>query len=382
MLDALAHWDARYDPRVRQIAIAIIRPLPDTEPARVAQALHAAVLRRVRYVGEGIETFQPAAETWSLGLGDCDDSARLVVALARSLGMSAEIRALANKRGVPVHATAAILGEWAECSLPARFGEHPLRAFRRLKSQGRPTYNYSPGDLGDVGGGNDAARLAARAALSAAWDLVPGLPTKTDAALQMVQAVALGPEGSDGGSCWSRCPGVCHNWAGLQLPRSPVTHDGSVPDCPAGSAPCTDRLRDGSEYGVCFMTYDSQAAGAVAYLQRLIITHETAGEVGSGSADRMAAAMFRTHYFGGVAGSDADRIDTYAGAIAGAAERIAGSLGEPVYVTRGAGGLASRELAWGAGAAALALLGFYGYRRGWHKDAAKAAKKLRRRLSA
>lgn len=393
ILDALAHWDARYDPRVRRIAVGIVRALPDTSPGRVARALHRAVLARVRYVGEGIETFQPAAETWALGLGDCDDSARLLVALARSLGLPAEIRALANRRGVPVHASSTVGGMWAECSLPAKFGEHPLAAYRRLRGQGLPTYNYAPsgsvsretlGDLGDAG--TDAARVAARQALSDAWDTVSGLPPKTAAALQMVQAVALGPEGNDGASCWSRCPGVCHNWGGLQLPGSPVTHDGSTPECPAGSAPCVDTTpnADGSStsYGVCFMTYDSQAAGARAFVQRLIITHQTASEVGSGSADQMAQAMYASHYYQGFGATEAERVDGYAKAIASAAERIAGSLGEPVYVTRGPGGIASRGMAWGAGVAAVALLGWYGYRRGWQKDAAKVASRLKRRLSA
>jgi len=379
MLDALAWWDARYDARVRRIALEIIGGMPDTSPALVARALHAAVLRRVRYVGEGIETFQPAADTWAMGLGDCDDSARLLVALARSVGLPARVLALANAEGVPVHATAKIGQRWAETSLPARFGEHPFRAFLRLRREGRPTYNYAPGDLGDVGAGNDAERAQARAALSAAWDQVSGAPEKTDAALQMVQSVALGPEGSDGGSCWSRCPGVCHNWAGLQLPGSPTTKDGSIPACPPGSAPCTDRLHDGSPYGVCFMTYPDQASGAVAYLQRLLITHETADVVGSGDADAMARQMYRTHYFGGVEGGDEDRIATYAGSIAAAAQRIATSLDEPVYVTRGG---SHGSAATVAAVVAAGLLAAYGYRHGWHKDAARIAKRVKRRIFA
>jgi hypothetical protein len=141
---------------------------------------------------------------------------------------------------------------------------------------------------------------------------------------------------------------------------------------------------DGSStsYGVCFMTYASQAEGAAAFLHRLILTHETSDVVGSGSADRMAQAMYASHYFQGFGATEAERVDGYAKAIAGAAERIAASLDEPVYVTRGMGGLAKDKLVWSAGAAAVALLGVYGYRRGWHKDAARVAKKLKRRISA
>ena len=194
LLNALALADARYDRKVRRIALAIAKGARTTEPHYLAARILRVVQRRVRYVGEGIETFQPSSLTWRMGLGDCVDSARLVVALARALGLEARVVGVAGKKGDPAHAVAKVEGRWAEASLLARYGEHPLRAFRRLYLAGHETKNYSAsGDMGDLGavGPNDADRQAARAALSAAWDNVPGLPPKTDAALQMVQSVAF-----------------------------------------------------------------------------------------------------------------------------------------------------------------------------------------------
>lgn len=376
LLNALAIADARYDRKVRKIALAIAKGSPSTAPAVLAARILRVVQRRVRYVGEGIETFQPSSLTWRMGLGDCDDSARLVVALSKALGLDARVIGVAGKKGDPVHAVAKVEGRWAEASLRALYGEHPLRAFRRLYLAGHETRNYhaNADDMGDLGapGPNDADRQAARAALSTAWDMVGGLPPKTDAALQMVQAVALGAEGSDGGGCWSHAPGVCHNWGGVQLPHSPVTHDGSIPACPPGSAPSVDTTpnADGSStsYGVCFKTYPTQAAGAEDYLRTLVLrSNDTQTAVVSGSARQMARAMYESHYFQGFGATEDERIENYAKAIVSGAERIAGSLGEPVMVTLGGGGVSAPGAGAALGLAAAALGLAYAVRRGWHR---------------
>lgn len=369
LVNALAVQDGRYDRRIRKIATRIAACAPSTEPAFLAAWIQLAVQRRVRYLGEGIETFQPAYQTWRTRLGDCDDTARLIAALAISLGLEGRVIGLPGASGDPVHAVATIEGLWAEATLAARIGEHPRTALRRLQASGAPTkiYRSVSADLGDLGDPNAASRQAARAALSEAWDQVPGLPPKTDAALQMVQAVALGPEGSDGGGCWGRCPGVCHNWGGVQLPGSPVTHDGSEPDCPDGSSPCVDTTpqSDGSSksYGVCFKTYASQADGAVDYIRTLVLrSNDTQAAVGTGDAHAMAVAMYESHYYQGFGATKEERVATYAKAIDAAATRIATSLGEPVYVTLHGNGSASSgddPVAWlalGAGALALAYV--------------------------
>lgn len=347
LLSLSAIWDARYDRRVRALAVGLVRGLPDLRPALIARVLQQAVKRRVRYLGEGIETFQSSFDTWRLGVGDCDDSARLLVALALSVGLEARIVALRNRRGVPVHACAVLDGRWAETTLDAALGEHPLEAFARLKRSGRPTRNYDgQTELAAVDDEPSTPQLT-REILAAAWPTVPGLPPVSPAALQMVQAIA-NFEGGAGVGCWSRCPGVCHNWGALQHPGSPVTHDGSTPDCPPGSAPCTDSHpnADGTStpYGVCFETYPDRQAGAADYLRVLLIRHGGAAKVGSGDAYAMAEVMYRNRYFGGFGATPEERIGHYADAIATQAASIAPALGEPVMVERGPKGGAALSL--------------------------------------
>ena len=178
-----------------------------------------------------------------------------------------------------------------------------------------------------------------RQALVDAWGQTGArMPERTTAALQMVQAIAAG-EGGNGAGCWGQCPGVCHNWGAVQLPHSPITSDGSAPNCPAGSAPCVDTHPTSAgpvRYGVCFKTYASQAAGAVDYLKTLVLrSNDTRIAVGSGNADLMAQAMYESHYYQGFSPDPATAIATYAASIARHAQSVALCMGEPVLVTRG-----------------------------------------------
>lgn len=177
-----------------------------------------------------------------------------------------------------------------------------------------------------------------RAALAAAWVAVPGLPAVSTAALQMAQAIAAG-EGGSGEGCWGQCPGVCHNWGAVQQPGSPVTHDGSTPNCPAGSAPCVDTTPTSGgnvRYGVCFKTYADQAAGARDYLKTLVLrSQDTQRFVGSGNADAMARAMFESRYYHGWSTDPRAAESIYAHSIVTHAKQIAGCVGESVLVTRG-----------------------------------------------
>ena len=143
LLNLAATYDARYDPRVRELALRLLRGAPSTSPAAIGRALHAAVKRRVRYVGEAIDTFQSAWQTWASGFGDCDDSARLLVALARSVGVEAGIQLMRNRDGIPVHVVAVLHDgqrwQYAEATLDAEYGEPPIVAWGRLRAAGKPT---------------------------------------------------------------------------------------------------------------------------------------------------------------------------------------------------------------------------------------------------
>lgn len=100
-----------------------------------AEAIHENVKSHVRFVHEPEETFQSARVTMSAGAGDCDDHAKLVYALARAGGLQAQLRFF-EQDDQPIHVVAAIQGSdgdfhWAETTLDACYGEHPLSALER-----------------------------------------------------------------------------------------------------------------------------------------------------------------------------------------------------------------------------------------------------------
>ena len=102
-------------------------------------AIHRSVQGAIRFAPEEGERFQSARTTMISGVGDCDCHARLVHALATSQGVGSTLRYFARD-GEPLHVVAAldtIAGPaWAETTIAARFGEHPLEAYERLRSSG------------------------------------------------------------------------------------------------------------------------------------------------------------------------------------------------------------------------------------------------------
>lgn len=106
--------------------------------ATLARAIQLLVQRTIAYVLEAKETFQEAETSLHRRAGDCDDHAVLVIVLARTLSIPARLVIL-RKNGQPVHAVAQLelSGEWqwAETTVAAELGEHPVEAARRLKTQ-------------------------------------------------------------------------------------------------------------------------------------------------------------------------------------------------------------------------------------------------------
>lgn len=132
LLDALSWFDAG-DARVRRVAEYLTAPtLGDS--ALAVEALHRTVRDGVQFVAEPVETFQHTLRTLETCRGDCDDSARALVALARSLGIEARLATL----GSPPRHVFAMLSHrdrgWvcAETTLAAELGEHPLAAHARI----------------------------------------------------------------------------------------------------------------------------------------------------------------------------------------------------------------------------------------------------------
>lgn len=140
------------DPVVRTWAYAILRATalaigeeldgPTLSPGLLAEfirALHFNVITQIKFRHEPVETFQSARETMKLGAGDCDDHARLLVALAKSAGVDAKLVFL-EADAQPAH-VAPLLRDadawwWAETTIDARFGEPPLAALDRLVAAG------------------------------------------------------------------------------------------------------------------------------------------------------------------------------------------------------------------------------------------------------
>jgi len=81
--------DAIRDPqqRIREMALEIVRPLPERAYGQEVAALHAWVRDNIRYVQdpEGLELVATPIKTVQYGQGDCDDKSTLLAALLTSL---------------------------------------------------------------------------------------------------------------------------------------------------------------------------------------------------------------------------------------------------------------------------------------------------------
>jgi hypothetical protein len=112
------------------------------------EAIHSFLQRRVRFLEGPVQRWARPERTIRGGYGDCGNSTRATVSLARLAGLPARLRwftapvrvpgPLGGVRAMPVHVVAQIgdprtnAWRWSEATFPARFGEHPLRAAARL----------------------------------------------------------------------------------------------------------------------------------------------------------------------------------------------------------------------------------------------------------
>ncbi|OGS00205.1 MAG: hypothetical protein A2V88_08330 [Elusimicrobia bacterium RBG_16_66_12] len=129
-LDGLASWDA-LQPSVRRAAEGVAAGARTTLDQ--IRAIHRLVRDGVLYTGEPRETFSPPLRTLRVGLGDCDDQTRCLLALLRALGHRTRPGTLGEP---PRHIAAQVqLGatwHWLETTIAAEPGEHPLAAAKRL----------------------------------------------------------------------------------------------------------------------------------------------------------------------------------------------------------------------------------------------------------
>ena len=296
LLDLLAWRDARYDPRIRRIAVHVAEQTASDHAHKVdsrelAARLHAHVCSRVRFLGEGAETFQSSWQTLRSGVGDCDDSARALLALARSVAIPARLvvfdRGSAYPRGdlEPNHATVQLSPDagrtwlYAEPSLGpgVKLGEHPIAAARRLKRQ-RSELGQQ---LGDLGGFGDAT---ARPIILAAWQAAAGRPPSTFEA-QITQAIAR-YETSYGK--WDGPCSTSHNWGAI------ITARGSPDGCEHA-----DTNQDGTKFFQTFRVYPDDTAGAADLVKELLRRPMTRAALAKGSSVfDVSAAMYNESYFG------------------------------------------------------------------------------------
>ena len=133
LLVELARADAM-TPQVRRIAEAVAGAVGGGE-RETAAALHKLVRDGVRFARERRETFSPTMWTLAIGIGDCDDSARALAALLWSIGYRVRFATLGDP-ATHVAAQVKLAGRWhwAETTLAAQLGEHPIAAARRLRA--------------------------------------------------------------------------------------------------------------------------------------------------------------------------------------------------------------------------------------------------------
>lgn len=161
LLGSLAESDAEL-PDVRRIAEDVTAG-SKTDGERAAR-LHAFIKQQVSFVKEKRETFSPTLRTLEIGQGDCDDSARALLALLRSMDLPGRLETLPSRASgaVPLHVAAQIqldgAWHWLETSIDANAGEHPLMAAKRLGINTRA-------ELGSLGELNLLDEVSEQAAL-------------------------------------------------------------------------------------------------------------------------------------------------------------------------------------------------------------------------
>lgn len=129
LLEAMSGDDPRLDP----IDPRTMRALRASSSP--AEAAHALVQKRVRFEDEPVELFATPSHTLAAGSGDCDDSERVLLSLARQLGYPARY-VYFLQQGSPAHVTVQVYDRgawrWGETTIAARYGEHPFAAMKRL----------------------------------------------------------------------------------------------------------------------------------------------------------------------------------------------------------------------------------------------------------
>ncbi len=104
-LDLMLEQAQKDAPAVRDLAIKIVGPCGSRKNICEARKIQEFVQNNIKYVRDplGVELLNSALITLNIKAGDCDDHSVLVVALLRSIGISAGFCAIANIQDIYYH---------------------------------------------------------------------------------------------------------------------------------------------------------------------------------------------------------------------------------------------------------------------------------------
>jgi transglutaminase-like putative cysteine protease len=105
-IDGMAYTDAKL-PLVRELGTRFARSRDPNDIEGVVRDLHRFVRDSVRYIPDpSYEEISDSQTILENGYGDCDDKARLFVALCRSVGIDSRIRPIFDDEGYFYHVQA------------------------------------------------------------------------------------------------------------------------------------------------------------------------------------------------------------------------------------------------------------------------------------
>jgi hypothetical protein len=134
LLNELAAFDAENRPKVRALAARLWEE-ENGDADAFARRAHRIVRDDIAFVDDEDQVFRSSDVTLTLAWGNCVNTARVLCALARAVGLEAIARPI-RPHGEITHTAAQIRyggrWHWAEATIAANFDEEPLAAARRL----------------------------------------------------------------------------------------------------------------------------------------------------------------------------------------------------------------------------------------------------------
>lgn len=406
----------------RDLALLLRAQYPDDRS--FARAVHRFVKDNVRFVREKGELFTGSSYTLGVGAGDCDDHARVVYAIAEAGGLPAVLAFLHHgpdgaPTSDPTHAVAQLCIDgrcfWAETTIDADFGEHPLVAAKRLGLLDERE-DLAEGVL--IMGDDAVKETADQKALYMLGLICEGEPLSRDV-VKRVQA-RLGGLAVDGligprtrAAIASRLPDEGTRLGYLMAVQSRVTEARAImaqavreqfgydlrdegremllaiayletqfgspdlgwedshnwggvtynpkrgePFVSWGSLDHPDKDKNGNPVVYRFQRYPSDLEGAKDMARIALRTPQEREAAVLGTPEDLAAAMYDAGYYTGVSGSREDRIQAYANAMRSAMAKLGSGAVNPTPPRSGGdGGASGGGLLIAGGALLVALVG-------------------------